>query len=775
MIRIVTHKLLKMNTKIYLLLILAFFTCNAFAQKFRKSALLKDITTLPMPDTGTFVSVFYTTNENPEIIATHRLAPQTEVLTTTIMAASLGKGQIFTIGSSDYFKSKLLADQNVQKLLKNILENATGHPKKLKVAVTKTADPALISLLKANKAKVYVTENTKILDKTDLYFLTEDVTDSTEQHALEKFVRNGGSLVYGSPYPYIFKHRDPTKSYINDLVKINNVLSKAGIFNAYTLLLVENVKDSLTFKSEPFYLDLKNITRELVKPIPKSIDPNEYAYAVEPTLELAFLYNADTSKIIKKVKSILSISDTLAIPTVKNPLDISTPAKKAGYKFSKYLFDKTHKTSETANFVYPESRFFPGEIPKNAKRTVEQISIEVKVGSQGLLDPSAGYFRLHSTGVYVPAGEKVNIVVNPMYKNQHLKAQIGIHNDDLKHLDNLIRSGFDLTRSFELDKDTTTVFSPYGGLLYVKISDSSTLKSINIIASGVVKAPYYKLEKNTLAEWETIKNNPAPWAELATNNIILTVPSYRIKNLENPESLMKFWNKVMDADADLAIINRNRTHPERIIIDNQVAYGYMFTQWDKIVAPDDHSCAWMLDEKIVGTTGSWGHFHELGHRHQFWGLDMDQVGEVTTNLYSMYVYDKVLKKGIYNHDAISSKEEVRKRIQGYLQNQPTFEKWGNDPFVALSMYIEIIENFGWDPIIKANKIYREMDPRKYYDHPLSNQQRIDLWYTTICKTTNTNLSSFFEVWKIPVSEKAKNETRNYKTWLPEELVVYLPH
>ncbi|WP_431294801.1 M60 family metallopeptidase [Pedobacter sp. P26] len=728
-----------------------------------------------MPDTGKFVSAFYTTNEAPNIVATHRLAPQVEVSTTVIMSSALGKGQIFAIGSSEYFESKLLSDHNVQKLLKNILESVSTPPKKLKVAATKTADAALLNALKANKVKVYIADGSKLQSGTDIYFLTNDVKDTTELKAIEKYISDGGSLVYGSPYPGIFKHRDQTKSYLNDLVKINSLLAKAGIFNAYSLIQANHINDTLNLKDVPFYLSVKAIFKQLANPAFKAIDPTEYAYGMEPNLELTFSNNADTSQIIKKLKSILAISDTLAVPTLKNPIDISTPAKKAGYQFSKYLFDKSHNIDKATDFVYPESKSFPGEVPKNAKRTVEQINIDVKVGSQGLADPYPDYYRLHSTGVYVPAGEKVSIVVDPKYKNQHLKAQIGIHNDDLKHMDNLVRAGFDLTRSFELDKDTTTVFSPYGGLLYIKISDSCTLKSITITASAVVKAPYYKLEKNTLAEWETIKNNPAPWAELATNNIILTVPSYRIKNLKNPESLMKFWDQVMDADADLAIINRNRTHPERIIIDNQVAYGYMYTVWDKIVAPDDQSCAWMLDEKIVGTKGSWGHFHELGHRHQFWGLDMDEVSEVTTNLYSIYVYDKVLKKGLYNHDAIRNKEEVEKKIQSYLQNQPTFEKWGKDPFLALSMYIQIIENFGWDSIIKANKIYREMDPSKYYDHPLSNQQRIDLWYTTICKTTNANLSSFFEVWKIPVSEKAKSNTRNYKTWLPTELVAYLPH
>lgn len=764
-----------MNKQIYPLLILTFIGTCAFAQKFQKSALLKDIKTLPMPDSGKFVSVFYTTNENPEIIATHPLAPGMEMLANMSMSGKLEKGQVFTFGSSDYLSGKLLANQSIQQLLKNILNNSTHSSKKLKIAVDEAADPALSNFLKTSGAKVYLSKKTKPEPGTNVYFLTTDVTDTTEQHNLETFIRTGGLLVFGSPYPNIFKNRNKSKPYTNDLIKINDLLSKAGIFNAYTLIQASSNADTLTLQNPPFYLHLKYIIQQLADPGFKTVDPTEYAYGMEPTLELSFLSNADTSRVIQKLKSILSIGDTLAIPTIKKPLDISTPAKKAGYRFSKYLFDKKHALSDTSAFIYPESKFFPGEVPKNARRTTEQIEITVKVGTQGLLDPYSDYYRLHSTGCYVPAGEKISIVLDPVYKNQHLKGQIGIHNDDLKHMDNLVRAGFDLTRTLELNQDTTIIFSPYGGLLYIKIPDTSTLKSIKILASGVVKAPYYQLGKTTLADWTTIRNNPAPWAELATDNLILTIPSYRIKNLEHPDSLMKFWDEVMKVDADLAIINRKRVHPERIIIDEQVAYGYMFTQWDKIVAPNDESCPLMLDEKKLREKGSWGHFHELGHRHQFWGLDMDEVSEVTTNLYSMYVYDKVLKKGIYNHDAIQSKAMVREKIKEYLQNEPTFKKWGEDPFTALCMYIQLIENFGWESIISANKMYREKDPRKFYNTRLSNQERIDLWFTSISKATNANLSSFFDIWKIPVSGQAKAQVGMYKIWLPEELVSYQAH
>src|SRR5690606_38005918 len=100
-----------------------------------------------------------------------------------------------------------------------------------------------------------------------------------------------------------------------------------------------------------------------------------------------------------------------------------------------------------------------------------------------------------------------------------------------------------------------------------------------------------------------------------------------------------------------------------------------FAELYKIVVPDDGSCRQMLDEKSMRDKGSWGLFHELGHRHQFWGLDFDAVSEVTVNLYTMYVYDKVLNKGIYNHKEIPSREQVFKDIKNYIDQGASYEKW----------------------------------------------------------------------------------------------------
>jgi len=73
------------------------------------------------------------------------------------------------------------------------------------------------------------------------------------------------------------------------------------------------------------------------------------------------------------------------------------------------------------------------------------------------------------------------------------------------------------------------------------------------------------------------------------------------------------------------------------------------------------------------------------------GIDFNGLGEVTTNLYTMYVYDKVLHKGLYNHENIPGKQAVIDGIKKYMSGKPDFDKFCNDPFLALTMYIEIIE------------------------------------------------------------------------------------
>ncbi|KAM6144578.1 TRPM8 channel-associated factor 2-like [Phoenicopterus ruber ruber] len=77
-----------------------------------------------------------------------------------------------------------------------------------------------------------------------------------------------------------------------------------------------------------------------------------------------------------------------------------------------------------------------------------------------------------------------------------------------------------------------------------------------------------------ISAWQsTIHQYPAPRAELATENIILTVPAADVHHMDNPESLLSIWNKMMNAIAILVAIPATFPRPKRMVADVQISHG----------------------------------------------------------------------------------------------------------------------------------------------------------------------------------------------------------
>ncbi|MDB5003731.1 MAG: hypothetical protein JWQ34_1956 [Mucilaginibacter sp.] len=733
-----------------------------------KDILLKNVGTLPMPPVPECISFFYTTNERPEIIATTKWDGAPDVWMPVIIVSTVDKGKVLALNSPEYLKPIMLQNRDVAQLLINTLTWAGNGKKSLSVALTTKADnKALRDLLAGNGASAYIIKDFDFKSKPDVLILTEEVVNPLRQKRIETFVRSGGTLIFASPYNEIRNKRDSTKKEDVSLLSINKVLTKAGIFSMYTFAKQPANNKVLRTDSVPDYMHINTILpRLLLQQKSDRDDFIDYAF-VTPMLELVGENNSIDAPIFKHLKQYFKVPDVLPVPTVAKPVINNTPELKIATKIAYMLYTKQQDFDKHPTAKAPGYENFPGAVPAGAARVTQTVTIPVMVGTQGLPDMPSVYFRPHTTGLYVPAGEKVTVTISKANIKQHLKAQIGVHDDNVTHLDEFKRVPVDMTKVVDLDKEKIEIYSPYGGLLLISIADTSKLKTLKITVSGAVKAPYFKLSETNEQDWiKTIRNNPAPWAELATDKIVFTVPSSYVRYLNNPVKLMQFWDEVMDADADLAIVSRKRVHQERIIVDVSVAYGGLFTVPYKIVAPDEESSRQMLDEVYMRSKGLWGQFHELGHRHQFFDLNFPGTTEVTVNLFTMYVFDKVLHKGLYNHEGMEDMTKVVKVIKDYLADNPTYEKWSNDPFLALSMYIQIIDAFGWDAIKAANTVYRNLPLTQYSK---TDQDKRDLWFTTICKATNSNMSRFFDVWKIEVSAAAKKQVAGYKEWFPKVL------
>ncbi len=743
-------------------ILLLFNNQVSVAQQTDQQLILRQVDKLRMPVGLDCVTMTAISNTDAQVIATAK-APGSNISLASIVSSRLGKGKVIVIGSELYLKKPTLSDYRIQTLITNILQWGTVPSKKI-VQLWEGNDE-LSDFLKTNRYQI-ITNSATINNQAGIIILCQDVTAQVKINKIETFVRNGGTLVFASPLSGVVQQN--FLGYYS--LKINNLLLKAGLYNTFTPVSFDENKGVLNMGDIPPYMNI-NTALNWLKSNNLSA-PQDEVEAYAETISNYLLNQSDTTRISREIKSTFTAGPDnrqAIIPSKAHPLPKSDVKNYLTYRVEQALIKQYTNNHPLAKIINPTSKDFPGEVAINAPRVNERIVIPVQVGTQGLGEPDPVYYRWHSTGLYVAAGDVVTITINPQDVRQHLKAQIGVHDDNFNNVSELTRTGYDLTTTFELNKTVTPIISPLGGLLIVKIPDTSSLKNINIQVNGAVKAPYFKLGTTSVQDWQsTVRNYPGPWAELITDNIILTVPSYRIRNLDNPEKLLKLWNEVMDADARLAAISPQRIHPERIIVDQQIAEAgaYMFTMPYKIVVPDDESCALSLDADSLRIKGSWGHFHELGHRHQFWPFDFGGLGEVTCNLYTMYVFDKVLHKGLYNHPNIPSKEAVVQNVKKYMNDSPSFQKFQSDPFLALKMYIEIIENLGWEPIEEVFKTYRKLPNAQY---PKTEPQKIDYWFTCLSNASHKNMAAFFDKWQIPVSQSAKQSVSQYPTWLPPEM------
>lgn len=401
--------------------------------------------------------------------------------------------------------------------------------------------------------------------------------------------------------------------------------------------------------------------------------------------------------------------------------------------------------------AHPAAAVFPGSVPADAPRIERAISIECRE-SQWI-----------STGLYAAPGEPITVDFQSKAGKmpQQFQIRIGTHTDGLWHHADWRRAP-QISVSHNLN-DGKTMASAFGGLVYLMVPrEVKASDEMRVTIRGAVAAPLFVLGQTTNQEWQsTIRNAPAPWAELATGKVILTVPADSIRKLDDPTALMEFWNKVLDADADLAAISRDRARPERICADIQISAGYMHSGYPIMThldAADD------MTQLAKLSAGSWGLFHELGHNHQVPEWTFDGTTEVTCNLFSLYVIEKVC--GRPWSEGHGGMKDRAKQFADWERKGRTFEVWKSEPFLALQMYAQLVEGFGWEPYKQVFAEYQKLSPSQ---RPKGDLAKHDQWMTRMSRATGRNLGPFFQAWNVPTSETARADIAELPIWFPPDL------
>ncbi|KAM5255789.1 TRPM8 channel-associated factor 2-like [Ctenodactylus gundi] len=361
-----------------------------------------------------------------------------------------------------------------------------------------------------------------------------------------------------------------------------------------------------------------------------------------------------------------------------------------------------------------------------------------------------------STGLYLPEGQNAEICLSENAASAGLKIQIGCHTDDLSKARKLCRAPV-VTHQCCMDRTQRSVSCLWGGLLYVIVPKGSQLGPVPITIKRAVPAPYYRLGKTTQKEWRNcVQGNPAPWGELATDNIILTVPTADLQILEDPAPLLCFWDEMMQAIARLAAEPFPFRRPERIVADVQISAGWMHSGYPIMCHLE--SVQELISEAAMRSRGLWGPIHELGHNQQRSGWEFPpHTTEATCNLWSVYVHETIL--GIPRaqaHPALNSAER-EKRIKAHLQKGAPLGDW--NVWTALETYLQLQEAFGWEPFTQLFAEYQSLS-----DLPKGNTGKMNLWVKKFSEAVKRNLVPFFQAWGWPVREEVADSLSYLPCW-----------
>ncbi|XP_063060502.1 TRPM8 channel-associated factor homolog [Engraulis encrasicolus] len=369
-----------------------------------------------------------------------------------------------------------------------------------------------------------------------------------------------------------------------------------------------------------------------------------------------------------------------------------------------------------------------------------------------------------STGLYLSPGMKTDIEFPQQIVGKSWKVQIGCQTDNLRKLDVLKRAPV-VCESFPVDNSIMQVWNLWGGLIYLVAPRQCEVFHAEVVVQEAVRAPYYKSGETSIDDWvNTVRHEPAPWAELEFENLIITLDSKVIRDLERPDLVADQWNTIMRAVADLAAKPATFPRKERFVGDVQIACGWMHAGYPIMM----HSGSARDLIKLSNKRDAWGPIHELGHNQQrsVWEISPNTT-EATCELWPAYVFETVL--GMHRakaHDALEPHKRSE-RIQNYVKGGRNIKDWS--VWVACETYLQLQEQFGWDAFKKVFAAYHDME-----GVPNDNDGKMNTYAETFSKVVNRNLTSFFRAWGWPITAQTEKGLANLPVWSDHPMALYSP-
>jgi len=654
------------------------------------------------------------------------------------VATRHGEGRAFALGHTGYFDAKSLAEGDTEQLLVNAARWLGGP----KARVCCWRQPALAERLSAAGIKVESVSTRDwmgSLDRVDVVFLKPSMLDVAEVERLRAWVAAGGGVgladlgwgwqqlhprevlaedhpgnLFGAPLGFVWA--DGTFRLIDPVAAQRADLQQASAAFALNAL---RERDRIE-ESAPLSPQLGGVLTSAVRAVP-----------------------ARDQRLLAPLEEWLG-DRRLPIPTAEAPLGPDQVAARLSIVVS---HRRAAALLPAEVRPAPSAASFPGSVPESAKR---------RRGARVTVSGVRG--ERVTTGLYAAPGELISVRLESDQVRAGLHLRIGAHSDKLWSRPRWERHP-EISSRHALDRTLVSAASPHGGTLYIELS-SDLDEELQLTIDGAVSAPRFTLGRTTADEWRKSRRSPAPWAELESHHIALSVPSSLVRGLDDPTELLELWDRVMlvFSELDGRPLAKRR---ERFVPDVDISAGYMHSGYPVMTHLD--AAPWFVDhDRILGEPEPqiWGLWHELGHNRQHADWTFGGTVEVTCNLYTLFVLDRISGVRPADHPRIGP---LRKKFEAYRAAGADFAQWKREPFLALYMYVQLQDAFGWESFQRVFGAYLEL---RDTERPKDDAAKRDLWLVMFSRAVERDLSSFFELWGVPTSPEARESVAGFETWLP---------
>lgn len=318
------------------------------------------------------------------------------------------------------------------------------------------------------------------------------------------------------------------------------------------------------------------------------------------------------------------------------------------------------------------------------------------------------------------------------------------------------------------------------GVLYisdtVNVLKRSDLEVIEVTSNNnkIEKIPTFKINKTSKEEFiNQIRTTNSPFVEFVSEHFIATMQTDMIKNEVLPylkrdfNEILGHWDDTWHWTNELYGLNEkyndiNKKYNHYVHIANaDTGVGFANAWFDRLMFHSGAGKTLFLDDLF----DQWTLWHELGHTYQTSQYLWSGLTEVTVNISSLYIQQKLnLPLRIFKEG------EKREAIKEYLlkpENEKSFdglEDVDSTLWIKLGMFWQLQMGFGENfyPLLSQEyrKINQEPNSVERFSDDFKKQQE---FMKISSKVSGYNLTPFFKKWGFYLSSETESIISGYKT------------